>query len=621
MKKFFLFSILLTLCGILNAQFITTPDSAICFGESATLIASGGNITPSLVNTDDIHSSVIPIGFDFNFYGNTYNECVISANGFITFDLNQANQYSEWIITDAIPNPGILPENAIMAPWHDIDPEIGGNIIYGTYGAAPNRVFYVVWCVMPMYSCNNLIAGQYIQIFETSNRIEMHIENKPLCEDWNQGNAIQGLVNQNSTLFEIVDDPVLLQPRNFPLQWTATNEGWEFVPNVNLDDYTVNQIPYNPIATGTVVWTDQFGNQVGNGLETTVTPPVGQNYYFITVEDVCTGETIFNVDTVLVDVAPPTNAGLDSVVFLCDDISNQINLSTFLSSDSDTGGTWFLGVNPTNPEIAINESSSGNYNYITYGLNPNCNDTSTLNLTINALPNAGVEGLRLVCSGDLEFSLFNELNGNPDAGGIWLNPNSVQVSDSFDPATSPVGEYTYFLQGLNSCPSDSQIVTINYQQGFEFETFSTPVTCQGYDDGSITIIAENSTISPIVYSIDGGNSFVNYYSFQNLDYGDYNVVVKDGLGCITEEVVTVSSSEPPISVYTAANDVICHGDSNATIFVETISGGNITSGYTYTWFTSGTNQVIGTDSSVQVPVGGYYLVVEDDNGCQGTDEV
>ena len=47
----------------------------------------------------------------------------------------------------------------------------------------------------------------------------------------------------------------------------------------------------------------------------------------------------------------------------------------------------------------------------------------------------------------------------------------------------------------------------------------------------------------------------------------------------------------------------------------------MTSAYSYTWFTSGTNEVIGTDSLVYVPAGGYYLVVEDDNGCQGTDEV
>ena len=75
---------------------------------------------------------------------------------------------------------------------------------------------------------------------------------------------------------------------------------------------------------------------------------------------------------------------------------------------------------------------------------------------------------------------------------------------------------THILQGLNACPSDSQKVIINYQQGFNIETLQ-QVTCQGYA-GSITIIAENSTISPIVYSIDGG-TFVSYYSFQNLEWG------------------------------------------------------------------------------------------------------
>ena len=83
----------------------------------------------------------------------------------------------------------------------------------------------------------------------------------------------------------------------------------------------------------------------------------------------------------------------------------------------------------------------------------------------------------------------------------------------------------------------------------------------------------------------------------------------------------VGSAAPDIQVIAQSKDVVCHGDSTGEVSLLSISGGNITSGYTYTWFTSGTNQVIGTDSSVQVPAGGYYLVVEDDNGCQGTDEV
>ena len=72
---------------------------------------------------------------------------------------------------------------------------------------------------------------------------EMFLQDKPLCATWNGGAAVQGLVDATSTNFDIVNDPVLGQPRNFPLQWTATNEGWEFIPN-GTTSYIINQIPY-----------------------------------------------------------------------------------------------------------------------------------------------------------------------------------------------------------------------------------------------------------------------------------------------------------------------------------------------------------------------------------------
>ena len=58
----------------ISAQFITTVDTVLCSSQDITLTASGANISPSFINTDDIHSEIIPMGFDFDFYGNTYNE-------------------------------------------------------------------------------------------------------------------------------------------------------------------------------------------------------------------------------------------------------------------------------------------------------------------------------------------------------------------------------------------------------------------------------------------------------------------------------------------------------------------------------------------------------------------
>ena len=80
-----------------KSQFITSSDTILCYGEDVTLIASGANISSSFINTDDVHSEVIDIGFNFNFYGNVYNQCVLSANGYITFDLSQSGLYSPWI--------------------------------------------------------------------------------------------------------------------------------------------------------------------------------------------------------------------------------------------------------------------------------------------------------------------------------------------------------------------------------------------------------------------------------------------------------------------------------------------------------------------------------------------
>jgi hypothetical protein len=615
-----IFTLFITLTHV-KAQFIISADTAICLGSEVTLFAAGANSSPSLVNTDDVHSDVVNIGFDFNFYGNVYNQCVLSANGYITFDFTQAGEYSPWPINAAIPDPGVVPENAILAPWHDIDPGVDGSIVFGSYGVAPNRVFYVVWCNIPMFNCNDLISGQYLLLFESSNKIEMHIEEKPLCAGWNAGAAVQGIVNENSTLSEIVIDPVLNQPRNFPLQWTATNEGWEFVPNADFTSYSIEEIPYSPITTGTISWIDQFGNLLVDGLEVTVTPEiVGDNYYYISIEDVCTGESVENADSVLIQVAPPTNAGADSTVFLCNS-DNVVDLNGYLSGGHESGGEWFSPafvstINLLDPATA----ESGDYTYITYGLHPNCNDTSVVNVTIDILPYAGIEAFKLVCSDDDSFSLFDELNGNPDEGGIWFDPTNSVVTNVFNPSNSSVGQYTYFIEGLNACPSASQVVNLSYQESFTIETFTSSVTCPGVSDGSIFLIAENNTVSPITYSIDNGSNYYNYSTFNNLDFGSYSVLVKDGNGCIVDTILDVGSSQEPIQVFASSQNVPCPGDSLGQISIDTIIGGNENIDYDFSWFSSETNELVGTSETLQVSSGGYYLVAQQ-NSCYGTDGV
>ena len=120
MKKIlFLVSIFCLSVQSLYSQIIITNDTVFCSSQTIDLHALSA--IQSSMQIDDMHDVVTPIGFAFDFYGNTYNKCVVSGNGYITFDTSVAGTGSPWVIGAAIPNPGSQPENAIMAPWQDIN--------------------------------------------------------------------------------------------------------------------------------------------------------------------------------------------------------------------------------------------------------------------------------------------------------------------------------------------------------------------------------------------------------------------------------------------------------------------------------------------------------------------
>ena len=127
---------------------IISNDTAVCDSFNGSLYALSSEL--SGIAIDDGYGGVVDLGFTFDFYGQSYNQLLISSNGYLTFDLSQANQYSPYSINTPIPNPGSMPENAIMCPWHDMNPNIGGNITYGSVGIAPNRKFIVTWCGVPI---------------------------------------------------------------------------------------------------------------------------------------------------------------------------------------------------------------------------------------------------------------------------------------------------------------------------------------------------------------------------------------------------------------------------------------------------------------------------------------
>ena len=199
------------------------PAVPMCYTSATTPYLADPYAGTPVALTDDVHSAAVPIGFSFCYNGTSYTQCVISSNNYVTFDVAKAGTYSPWV-TVAVPNTTpVEPQNAILNPWQDINPGVGGNIYYQTLGTAPNRRFVVSYLNVPMFSCTTMLYSSQTVLYEGSNCIGSYILTKPICSTWNSGNAVHALQNGGGT------SATLIAGRN-NTQWTATSQGTFFVP-------------------------------------------------------------------------------------------------------------------------------------------------------------------------------------------------------------------------------------------------------------------------------------------------------------------------------------------------------------------------------------------------------
>jgi hypothetical protein len=174
--------------SVVGVTLNATPPTPSCSLSSYTassvpynFLTFTGSTYPT---TDDVLFSAITFfGFTFCYAGQSFAGAYIASNSSIVFDCYPCfpnvynapkncaapNAPTHWQINLPAPtNNDYTPMNAILAPWHDIYPTIGGTIHATTLGTAPNRTFVACWHDVPMFSCTTLSHTSQVKLFENS---------------------------------------------------------------------------------------------------------------------------------------------------------------------------------------------------------------------------------------------------------------------------------------------------------------------------------------------------------------------------------------------------------------------------------------------------------------------
>jgi gliding motility-associated-like protein len=570
-------------------------DAVICQGQTVTINDCGGlgqnagggqAIGPYNVQTipyspdpfnsgtainlsDDAVSSAQNIGFPFCFFGNTYTQFYIGSNGWISFSAGQTTAFTSATIPSAAAN---VPKNCIMAPWQDwhpgTGPNVGNYIRYQVYGTAPNRRLVVSWNAVPMFSCTTTYGTFQIKIYETTNVVETHIQNKPNCLAWAQGTATHGLHNQPGTIGVII-------PGRNSTQWTTTNEGYRFTPGIQWENTLGQTFPYNngvlnvnPVPNGTTgYWLSAgCGGQNGNAISDTT---------WLTTSSI----------TATVSATPDfCSAGVGSAT-----VTNPVGNGPFTYQWMPSGQTTQTANNLVagSHSVTITDANGCTRNYNVTVPNNTASGTGT--------------STPVTCAGGSDGTATAEMV--PPIGTLTYQWN--------DPANQTTQTAVGLQQGTYECvitSSSGCVVTVNVTVGVINSVVTTVAnqlnaTCNSGNDGVVVLSSTGGT-APYSYAWDQSVSTAN--SATDLYAGTHTITITDANNCVS--TISTTIGEPPALQVVNISPVqeICPG-STTTI---SATGGGGSSPYVYTWFLNG--QQVGVGQTISVTPDAYnneYCVV------------
>ncbi len=346
-----------------------------------------------------------------------------------------------------------------------------------------------------------------------------------------------------------------------------------------------------------------FLNPGGLSNMTGVFSNLGIGTYTITVADVnnCSSSTV-------VTMTQPTPLIWTNTAFTSPSCNGLIDGSITVSASGGVGAmSYLLLPNGTNNNTGVfNNINAGTYTVKATDAN-GCTITTAITVTqppvltvvnIATTPPSCIPGndgsVTITVSGGTPNYTYNIGGGN-------------QVSNVFSGLAG--GSYTITVTDANNCTLTNVVSLTN--PGAPVVSNVTPVnaTCNGSNDGSITIVTTGGT-PPMTFTLSPGGAVNNTGIFIGLAANTYTINVSDANGCTTVATATISAPNSMIFTSLASTPVSCFGGSDGGI-TAVVSGGTGT--ITYVLQPGNVTNITGVFSNLIAGV--YTITATDINGC------
>ncbi|MFN4761487.1 LamG-like jellyroll fold domain-containing protein [Gillisia sp. Q332] len=357
----------------------------------------------------------------------------------------------------------------------------------------------------------------------------------------------------------------------------------EIISGITFSGSSVTGTTYKWINDNTSIGLAATGN--GNILSfaatNTTNSPLTSNLKVTPVANGCEGTP--QVFTITVN--PETTVNSQDDIFAC----NEESLPTTVFSGSQVNGTVY---NWTNNNTSIGLPASGTGDLPPFIATNNTNEILVAKITLTPEAN-GCAGVSTEFDIIIYPSIFISApeitvtpvgcNGESDGvitigqvyggNGTYLFSIDAENFGSLKTFTGLAeGYHTIYIKDTQRCSFETEIYVGQPDALAMLDPGSTPTTCFGASDGTVTAGTVTGGNGDYLYSVDNTN-YVTTTTFTGLPAGTHTIFVMDSQACSLQKTVTIT--EPDVLKGSLSKtDVNCFGASTGEIKITNPSGGS-----------------------------------------------